>query len=99
MCSFVADARIAFPCAVGAILKPAGDANRDLDERGSSPMGHRFSCRVKSCWSSTDRLDDADRMPPPFGVNRLPREASHARNTRLASKQGRAYTPAKSSAR
>jgi hypothetical protein len=32
MCSFVAETRIAFPCAVGAILKTAGDANRDLDE-------------------------------------------------------------------
>src|SRR4051812_33655468 len=34
------------------------------------PMGHRFSYRVMSLLIDLDRLDDADRMTPLFGVNR-----------------------------
>ncbi|MBR0753753.1 DUF1365 domain-containing protein [Bradyrhizobium jicamae] len=34
------------------------------------PMGHRFSYRVMSLLIDLDRLDDADRQSPLFGVNR-----------------------------
>ena len=34
------------------------------------PMGHRFSYRVMSLLVDLDRLDDADRQSPLFGVNR-----------------------------
>ena len=34
------------------------------------PMGHRFSYRVMSLLIDLDRLDDADRLSPLFGVNR-----------------------------
>ncbi len=34
------------------------------------PMGHRFSYRVMSLLIDLDRLDEADRLSPLFGVNR-----------------------------
>ena len=34
------------------------------------PMGHRFSYRVMSLLIDLDRLDEADRQSPLFGVNR-----------------------------
>src|SRR3954471_5707685 len=34
------------------------------------PMGHRFSYRVMSLLIDLDRLDEADRQCPLFGVNR-----------------------------
>ena len=34
------------------------------------PMGHRFSYRVMSLLIDLDRLADADRQSPLFGVNR-----------------------------
>src|SRR5215204_862133 len=47
------------------------------------PMGHRFSYRVMSLLIDLDRLDDADRQSPLFGVNRSAlysfREADHGR--------------------
>jgi hypothetical protein len=94
MCSFVADARIAFPLC----HRQRFETRRDVMHARLKPMGHRFSCRVKSCWSIMIGLTMRT------GCHRrsasiAPREANHARNTRLASKQGRAYTPAKSSAR
>ncbi|MGM4918135.1 DUF1365 domain-containing protein [Tardiphaga sp. 813_E8_N1_3] len=45
------------------------------------PMGHRFSYRVMSLLINLDRLDDADRISPLFGVNRAAlysfRESDH----------------------
>ncbi|MGM4891962.1 DUF1365 domain-containing protein [Tardiphaga sp. 839_C3_N1_4] len=45
------------------------------------PMGHRFSYRVMSMLINLDRLDDADRISPLFGVNRAAlysfRESDH----------------------
>lgn len=45
------------------------------------PMGHRFSYRVMSLLIDLDRLDEADRQTPLFGVNRAAlysfREADH----------------------
>jgi DUF1365 family protein len=35
------------------------------------PMGHRFSYRVMSLLIDLDRLDEADRVSPLFGVNRV----------------------------
>jgi DUF1365 family protein len=47
------------------------------------PMGHRFSYRVMSLLIDLDRLDDADRLTPLFGVNRAAlysfRESDHGR--------------------
>lgn len=47
------------------------------------PMGHRFSYRVMSLLIDLDRLDDADRLSPLFGVNRAAlysfHEADHGR--------------------
>ena len=34
------------------------------------PMGHRFSYRVMSLLIDLDRLEDADRQSPLFGINR-----------------------------
>src|SRR5271156_4359353 len=45
------------------------------------PMGHRFTYRVMSLLIDLDRLDEADRLSPLFGVNRAAlysfREADH----------------------
>jgi DUF1365 family protein len=47
------------------------------------PMGHRFSYRVMSLLIDLDRLADADRQSPLFGVNRAAlysfHEADHGR--------------------
>jgi uncharacterized protein len=47
------------------------------------PMGHRFSYRVMSLLIDLDRLEDADRLSPLFGVNRAAlysfHEADHGR--------------------
>jgi uncharacterized protein len=47
------------------------------------PMGHRFSYRVMSLLIDLDRLDEADRVSPLFGVNRAAlysfHEADHGR--------------------
>jgi uncharacterized protein len=47
------------------------------------PMGHRFSYRVMSLLIDLDRLEDADRQSPLFGVNRAAlysfQEADHGR--------------------
>lgn len=105
MCSFIADAKIAFPCAIGVILKPAGDANRDLVEplQGIAEDDARaFAARMrfdeiqgehhtKFCDAWTGYWIKSTRL--------VSREAGHARNTGLASKPSRAYTPVKSSAR
>ena len=51
------------------------------------PMGHRFSYRVMSLLIDLDRLDDADRQSPLFGVNRAAlysfHEADHGAARRL----------------
>jgi uncharacterized protein len=47
------------------------------------PMGHRFSYRVMSLLIDLDRLDEADRVSPLFGINRAAlysfHEADHGR--------------------
>jgi len=44
------------------------------------PMGHRFSYRVMSLLIDLDRLDDADRQSPLFGVNRAALYSFHERD-------------------
>lgn len=44
------------------------------------PMGHRFSYRVFSLLIDLDRLDDANRMSPLFGVNRAALYSFHERD-------------------
>jgi DUF1365 family protein len=50
------------------------------------PMGHRFSYRVMSLLIDLDRLDEADRQSPLFGVNRAAlysfNEADHGKRDR-----------------
>lgn len=53
---------------------PANDAASlyfgDVMHARLKPMGHRFSYRVMSLLIDLDRLDEADRQSPLFGVNR-----------------------------
>jgi DUF1365 family protein len=44
------------------------------------PMGHRFSYRVMSLLIDLDRLDEADRQSPLFGVNRAALYGFHERD-------------------
>src|SRR5215468_6664041 len=44
------------------------------------PMGHRFSYRVMSLLIDLDRLEDADRQSPLFGVNRAALYSFHERD-------------------
>jgi len=68
---------------------PGDDANAaalyvgDVMHARLKPMGHRFSYRVMSLLIDLDRLADADRQSPLFGVNRAAlysfHEADHGR--------------------
>ena len=53
------------PCANAAVLYVGEVMHARL-----KPMGHRFSYRVMSLLIDPDRLADADRQSPVFGVNR-----------------------------
>src|ERR1700754_1706287 len=44
------------------------------------PMGHRFSYRVMSLLIDLDRLEDADRQSPLFGVNRAALYSFHEKD-------------------
>ena len=48
------------------------------------PVGHRFSYRVMSLLIDLDRLAEADRLSPLFGVNRAAIYSCSARGRRLA---------------
>jgi DUF1365 family protein len=54
----------------GTLDAPAALYFGDVMHARLKPMGHRFSYRVMSLLIDLDRLDDADRQSPLFGVNR-----------------------------
>src|SRR3954464_12495790 len=72
------------------MTKPTGHAEQaaalyfgEVMHARLKPMGHRFNYRVMSLLIDLDRLDEADRLSPLFGVNRAAlygfREADHGR--------------------
>jgi DUF1365 family protein len=64
-----------------AAADPAALYFGDVMHARLKPMGHRFSYRVMSLLIDLDRLDEADRQTPLFGVNRAAlysfRESDH----------------------
>lgn len=64
-----------------AAAAPAALYFGDVMHARLKPMGHRFSYRVMSLLLDLDRLDEADRQTPLFGVNRAAlysfRESDH----------------------
>ena len=66
-----------------AVDKAAALYFGDVMHARLKPMGHRFSYRVMSLLIDLDRLGEADRQSPLFGVNRPAlyafREADHGK--------------------
>lgn len=66
-------APLAAPASSEPVAPPAAAASLyigDVMHARLKPLGHRFQYRVMSLLIDLDRLDEADRMSPLFGVNR-----------------------------